>query len=44
MATGRILGEYERISAYGALDAGTLDAAYQSHLDAGLGSPTMSRQ
>lgn len=35
---GRVLGEFEKISAYDALYAVTLDAAYQMHLDAELGS------
>jgi predicted amidohydrolase YtcJ len=33
-----VLGEYEKISAYDALFAVTVDAAYQMHLDAELGS------
>ncbi|MFT4037107.1 MAG: amidohydrolase [Thermomicrobiales bacterium] len=35
---GRVLGEFEKISAYDALHAVTLGAAYQMHLDAELGS------
>jgi predicted amidohydrolase YtcJ len=35
---GRVLGEFETISAYDALYAVTVDAAYQMHLDAELGS------
>jgi predicted amidohydrolase YtcJ len=35
---GRLLGEFEKISAYDALYAVTVDAAYQMHLDAELGS------
>lgn len=35
---GRILGETEKISPYDALYAVTVDAAYQMHLDAELGS------
>lgn len=35
---GRILGEAEKLSAYDALYAVTVDAAYQMHLDAELGS------
>jgi predicted amidohydrolase YtcJ len=35
---GRVLGEFEKISAYDALYAVTLDAAYLMHLDAELGS------
>jgi predicted amidohydrolase YtcJ len=36
--SGRVLGEYERISAGSALRAVTLGAAYQLHLDAEFGS------
>ncbi|MEX0741557.1 MAG: amidohydrolase family protein, partial [Phycisphaeraceae bacterium] len=36
--SGRVLGEFEKISAYDALYAVTLDAAYQMHLDGELGS------
>lgn len=36
--SGRVLGEHEKISAYDALYAVTVDAAYQMHLDAELGS------
>ncbi len=36
--SGRVLGETERISAYDALQAVTLDAAYQLHLDHEIGS------
>lgn len=36
--TGRVLGKFEKISAYDALYAVTLGAAYQVHLDAELGS------
>jgi predicted amidohydrolase YtcJ len=36
--SGRVLGEYERISAYDALYAVTVDAAYQLHLDHEIGS------
>lgn len=36
--SGRVLGEHERISAYDALQAATLDAAYQIHLDHEIGS------
>jgi predicted amidohydrolase YtcJ len=35
---GRVLGEHEKISAYDALFAVTVDAAYQMHLDDELGS------
>lgn len=35
---GRVLGEFEKISAYDALYAVTVDAAYQMHLDGELGS------
>lgn len=35
---GRVLGEFEKISAYDALHAVTLGAAYQMHLDAEIGS------
>ena len=35
---GRVLGEYEKISAYDALHAVTVDAAYQMHMDAEIGS------
>jgi predicted amidohydrolase YtcJ len=35
---GRVLGEHERISAYDALKAVTVDAAYQLHLDEVAGS------
>jgi predicted amidohydrolase YtcJ len=35
---GRVLGEYEKISAHDALFAVTVDAAYQMHLDAEIGS------
>jgi predicted amidohydrolase YtcJ len=37
-ASGRVLGPEERISAYDALKAVTLDAAYQLHMDHQLGS------
>lgn len=37
-ASGRVLGPQERISAYDALKAVTLDAAYQLHLDHQIGS------
>jgi predicted amidohydrolase YtcJ len=36
--SGRVLGEHERISAYDALYAVTVDAAYQLHLDHEIGS------
>ena len=36
--SGRVLGEFEKISAYDALHAVTVDAAYLMHLDAELGS------
>lgn len=36
--SGRVLGEAERISAYDALQAVTIDAAYQMHLDHLIGS------
>jgi predicted amidohydrolase YtcJ len=36
--SGRVLGEYEKISAYDALYAVTVDAAYQLHLDHEIGS------
>ncbi len=36
--SGRVLGEHERISAYDALKAVTLDAAYQQHLDHEMGT------
>lgn len=36
--SGRVLGPEEKISAYDALNAVTVDAAYQMHLDAELGS------
>lgn len=35
---GRVLGEHEKISAYEALRAATLGAAYQMHLDGEIGS------
>jgi hypothetical protein len=35
---GRVLGEHEKISAYDALYACTLDAAYQMHMDHEIGS------
>jgi predicted amidohydrolase YtcJ len=35
---GRVLGEHEKISAYDALHACTIDAAYQLHLDDEVGS------
>ncbi|UQA59489.1 amidohydrolase [Polyangium aurulentum] len=35
---GRVLGEHEKISAYDALHAVTLGAAYQMHMDAEIGS------
>lgn len=35
---GRVLGEFEKISAYDALYAVTIGSAYQMHLDAELGS------
>ena len=35
---GRVLGEYEKISAYDALYACTVDAAYQIHMDHEIGS------
>lgn len=37
-ASGRVLGDYERISAYEALWAATLGGAYQIHMDAEIGS------
>lgn len=37
-ATGRTLGEYEKIPAYAALKAATIDAAYQIHMDHKIGS------
>lgn len=36
--SGRVLGEHERISAYDALQAVTIDAAFQMHLDHELGT------
>jgi predicted amidohydrolase YtcJ len=36
--SGRVLGEHERISAHDALQAVTLDAAYQLHMDHEIGS------
>ena len=36
--SGRVLGEYEKISAYAALKAVTIDAAFQLHLDHEIGS------
>ena len=36
--SGRVLGEHERISPYDALQAVTLDAAYQLHMDHEIGS------
>lgn len=36
--SGRVLGEYERIGAYDAMYAATVDAAYQMHLDHEIGS------
>ncbi len=36
--SGRVLGEHEKISAYDALYAVTVDAAYQLHLDHEIGS------
>jgi predicted amidohydrolase YtcJ len=35
---GRVLGEHEKISAYDALYAATVDAAYQIHMDHEIGS------
>ena len=35
---GRVLGEHEKISAYDALHAATLGAAYQMHMDGEIGS------
>jgi predicted amidohydrolase YtcJ len=37
-ASGRVLGEHEKISAYDALKAATIDAAYQIHMDHQIGS------
>jgi len=37
-ASGRVLGEHEKISAYDALKAATIDAAYQIHMDHKIGS------
>lgn len=37
-ASGRVLGEREKISAYDALKAATIDAAYQIHMDHEIGS------
>ena len=36
--SGRVLGEHEKISAYAALKAVTVDAAFQLHLDHEIGS------
>jgi predicted amidohydrolase YtcJ len=36
--SGRVLGEQEKISAYDALQAVTVDAAYQLHMDREIGS------
>lgn len=36
--SGRVLGDVERISAYDALEAATMGAAFQMHLDAEIGS------
>lgn len=37
-ASGRVLGENEKIPAYAALKAATIDAAYQIHMDHEIGS------